>query len=225
MSHTMRISTYVFDATISVAEIPYLRGNMIRLSDGNPLFHNHRDGKFMYTYPLIQNKRIDNHAAVVGIDQGARVLADMFQPEKKYTFQIGRRQVETGIKDIITRNVELSCSPEGEERTYMISNWLPLNSDNYRTYLSTDTLVERINMLERILSGNILSFAKGMGVFFEKPISCRLLNLSAMKMIRSKGIDLMSFNAEFRSNVCLPEYIGLGKSVSKGCGVIMLKHE
>ena len=221
----MRISTYVFDATISVAEIPYLRGNMIRLSDGNPLFHNHHDGKFRYTYPLIQSKRIDNHAAVVGIDQGARVLADMFTPEKKYTFQIGRRQVETGIKDIITRNVELSCSAEGEERTYMISNWLPLNSDNYRTYLSTDALVDRINMLERILSGNILSFAKGVGVFFEKPISCRLLNLSSMSVIRSKGIDLMSFNAGFRSNVCLPEYIGLGKSVSKGCGVIMLKHE
>ena len=221
----MRISTYVFEATISTAEIPYLRGNMIRLSGGNPLFHNHRGGRFNYTYPLVQSKRIDNHAAVVGIDQGALALADMFPPEGKYLFQLGPRQVETRIKDIIIRNVELSCSAEEEEHTYMISNWLPLNSDNYRTYLSTDTLVNRINMLERILSGNILSFAKGVGVFFEKPISCCLLNLSSMRTIRSKGIDLVSFNAEFRSDVCLPEYIGLGKSVSKGNGVIMLKHE
>ena len=220
----MKISTYIFDTTISATEIPYLRGNMIQMSGGSPLFHNHSGGKFNYLYPLVQCKRIDKYATVVGISQGAQALSELFLPGKSYKFRLGHRQVSAGIKEIITRDVELSCSAKGEEPTYKISRWLPLNGNNYRTYRSTDTMVERITMLERILLGNILSFSKGVGVFFDQPITCRILSLSPAEVIKSKGIDMMSFQAEFKTNVNLPEYIGLGKSVSKGNGVVTLRH-
>lgn len=194
------------------------------MSGGNPLFHNHNGGKFDYVYPLVQCKRMDGHAAVVGINQGARALAEILLTDECYKFQLGRRQVSAQIRESITRDVELSCSAEGEEHAYTISSWLPLNSENYRTYRTIDTMIERINMLEHILLGNILSFSKGVGVYFHQPITCHILDLSSAEMIRSKGTDMMSFDVAFKTNVNLPEYIGLGKSVSKGHGVVILRH-
>jgi len=35
-----------------------------------------------------------------------------------------------------------------------------------------------------------------------------------------KGVRLLSFDAEFKTNVSLPDYIGLGKGVSLGMGTI-----
>ena len=43
---------------------------------------------------------------------------------------------------------------------YHIHNWLPLNSDNYKKYQNISILSERINFLEKILIGNILSLQK-----------------------------------------------------------------
>ena len=71
-----------------------------------------------------------------------------------------------------------------------------------------------------ILIGNILSFAKGLGVFFETPVRCRILQLESEKSFGYKNVELLSFSAKFRTNVSLPAYIGLGKSVSINNGVV-----
>ena len=75
-------------------------------------------------------------------------------------------------------------------------------------------------MLERILIGNILSLAKGIGVFFETPVRCRILQLENEKSFGYKNVELLSFSVKFRTNVSLPAYVGLGKSVSINNGVV-----
>ena len=216
--NTIRLATASFDTKISSAEIPYLRGYMIRLSDNNPLFHNHRSEGFCHTYPLVQYKRINEYAALVGINQGAEALVRTLGKEEEYVLQLGNRTVDMGAVMIRSEKFPITCNDT--VYTYSISNWLPLNGENYRTYQQTEGMIERIAILEKILVGNILSFAKGMKIFFEHPVTSRIVELKSSERINFKGVELMSFSVKFQCNVSLPEHIGLGKSASMNHGVI-----
>lgn len=102
--------------------------------------------------------------------------------------------------------------------SYHIDSWLALNEENYKKFQSLENLSERIEMLEKVLVGNILSMYKGCGLFIDRPLQVKLLNLSSPKTVRYKSIPLVAFDVEFNSNVSVPLYAGLGKHVSVGFG-------
>ena len=79
-------------------------------------------------------------------------------------------------------------------------------------------------MLERLLTANILSFAKGIGLYFDGQVITRITQLVEPRLQYYKGVKLMSFDAEFKTNVSLPDYIGLGKGVSLGMGTVVRKY-
>ncbi|WP_370799976.1 CRISPR-associated endonuclease Cas6 [Xylanibacter rarus] len=96
----------------------------------------------------------------------------------------------------------------------------PLNKINYEKYIQTDDIIEKYQILENVLVGNILSFAKGMGIYFNNKIKVTILQVDEPKVYRFKNIKMMGFDIRFKSNVSLPDYIGLGKGVSIGFGMI-----
>lgn len=214
---TLSTTVVIFDTEISPTEVPYLRGCIIRLTDGNQLSHNHRGTGYNYTYPLVQYKRLSRHAAVVGINEGAEMLAHLMKEGDSFDVQLGNRPATMTVISVRNDSFTLSC---GAEHIYSIDRWIPLNEANYATFLHTPDVMERMEMLEGILIGNILSFAKSMGVFFDKQIKCRILQLEEKETTTYKNVKLMTFSVTFACNVGLPEYIGLGKSVSKGSGTI-----
>lgn len=214
-----RITTALFRNRISDDEIPFFRGAMIRLSGGDALFHNHNGDGFNYSYPLVQYKRIKGCVVVVGINQGSELLSCLMGNRDKFFLQIGNQEKEMEIAMLYSDTVTITCDVSSEY-AYSIGRWLPLNSENYRAYQQKESLVERISMLEKILVGNILSFAKGVGIYFEHPVVCHFLQLESTGLIRYKDVELMSFSGKFRCNVRLPEGIGLGKLASMNHGVI-----
>lgn len=214
-----RITTALFKNQISDDEIPFFRGAMIRLSGDDTLFHNHNGDGFNYIYPLVQYKRIKGCGAVIGINQGSELLSCLLEKGGEFLLQIGNQEKEMKIAMLYSDTVTITCEASSEY-TYSIGRWLPLNSENYRVYQQKESLVERICMLEKILVGNILSFAKGVGIYFEHPVVCHFLQLESTGLIRYKDVELMSFSGKFRCNVRLPEGIGLGKLASMNHGVI-----
>ena len=72
-----------------------------------------------------------------------------------------------------------------------------------------------------MLTGNILSFAKGMDVYFDKEVKCTIQQIRENSPRSYKGVDLLGFSAAFTSNVCLPQWIGLGKSASQNHGTLL----
>lgn len=213
-----RITTALFKNQISDDEIPFFRGAMIRLSGDDTLFHNHNGDGFNYIYPLVQYKRIKGCGAVIGINQGAEAVERLFGTESTFQCQLGNRNVGLELASIRTESL-FSCCGESDN-TYRIRYWLPLNCDNYKEYQQTKGLIERIAILEKILVGNVLSFGKGIGIHFDFPVTCCIIELENPGLSRYKEVELMSFSAVFQCNVFLPEYIGLGKSSSVGYGIV-----
>jgi CRISPR/Cas system endoribonuclease Cas6 (RAMP superfamily) len=65
-----------------------------------------------------------------------------------------------------------------------------------------------------------LSFAKGIGWTIEKQIEVKFTSSPKPSWISLKGNKVLAFEVSFASNVFLPAYMGLGKSVSMGFGVV-----
>ena len=220
MSKTIRVLTIRFDQEISPYEVHLFRGAIISSmgEDANILYHNHKDEYgFRYSYPLIQYKRINKKAAIVCIEDGVEQIGQ-FLTKEKTNYHIGDRNVCMSVDTMQPRRILVQVW-ESEFR-YRMSRWLPLNGENYKKYTSTDSMVERVQLLERILKGNILSMCKGLGITLEKEIKVSIDNMSAPYLVRNKETKLMSFDIEFTSNVSLPNYIGLGKNASIGFGVV-----
>lgn len=217
--NTIRLVTALMETHISPVEIPYLRGAMIRLSGDDPLFHNHNADGFNYVYPLVQYRRINGYAGAIGINQGGDALLRLLEGGENLSLQLGNRKVEVEAVTIRKEKVQVTCEVNSTY-TYSIRQWLPLNRENYHAFQQLEVLTDCINMLEKILVGNILSFAKGVGIFFDTPVECHILELESTGLTKYKEVELMSFSAKFRCNVRLPELVGLGKAVSMGNGVV-----
>lgn len=81
-------------------------------------------------------------------------------------------------------------------------------------------------MLNHILTGNILSMLKGVGIMLTERLTIDIMSISELKPVKYKEIRLLSLDAKFQSNVIIPEYIGLGKHASLGFGTVTnMKHE
>lgn len=79
--------------------------------------------------------------------------------------------------------------------------------------------------MERILVGNILTLAKGLGVTIEKRIQCKIKQSSEPYNVTHKDVKVMAFDVEFICNVSLPDNVGLGKAVSLGFGTVTKRLE
>lgn len=217
--NNIRTLIILFENEISPNEITYFRGavNAI-LNDGHSvLFHNHTHEGLRYSYPLIQYKRISRKAAIVCVEEGIDVVGE-FLNANMHPLPLGNKTIDMVIDNMNTLQTTIQVCQNTFR--YRLRNWLPFNSQNYRTYKNIEGIAAKATLMERTLVGNILSFLKGIGIFVEKRIECRIITINDPQVIIFKGVKLMAFDIEFTANISLPPFIGLGKGASVGYGTI-----
>lgn len=208
-----------FNNEIESKAISFFRGAVIAsLEKKDILYHNHDDDKLRYSYPLIQYKRIHKKAAVMGVGKGIEVISQLLTAND-FNYQIGNKKVEMQIETVNAYDNEILLT-ENADCHYRLHNWLPLNSSNYVQYQNSESLVERIQILERVLVGNILSFLKGIGIHLEEQLIVNVKDITGQRPYIYKKVKLMAFDIEFKANIQLPQYIGIGKNASVGCGIL-----
>lgn len=214
----IRTLLVVFENEISAGLISSFRGAVIsRVGFDNKTFHNHEGDKYIYKYPAIQYKVVGKKAALYCVGEGVDEIHNFFGLSNWDIIVQGRK---LGLKiDRLDLN-SFNFNVWDKMFSYQIRNWLALNTENYKKYQQLEGLAERIQMLEKTLTGNILSFAKGIDWHIDKPVKVEIGQLKGQKMIRYKGVPLMGFDVDFKSNVFLPNFLGLGKSASHGFGVV-----
>lgn len=219
MNKEQKITIIRFDAQLLEREIPSFRGAIILQTGNNPLYHNHKEGSTLqFRYPRIQYKVLGGTAALVGWDEGAEALESDFSLKQSCQLQIGNNLQTFTVKEKSTTFFSADESAKGDYR-YIIRNWLPFSTGNYRIWRNKNGLAERISMLDSILRGNILTLYKAFGVFFTRDISAKIVDMSS-GVITFKGVKMNSFNIVITSDVALPLHLGIGKGVSHGFGVI-----
>lgn len=214
----IRTSLLIFNTPISPHEIPLLRGVAIKATKGETLLcHNHEGERLRYAYPLVQYKRVKGRAAMVFVGDETAVTEDYFR-NHVLEVDLGSRRARLELLHAETDVTEVGV--EENSLAYSLRQYLPFNQKNYEEYQRSDSLAERIAILERCLTGNILSFAKGVEVHLDKRVEVRLNDISRPSVYRYKGVKMVGFDMELKTNVSLPEYIGLGKGTSLGFGTV-----
>lgn len=221
MAKYIRTLTVFYDAEISSKEIPLFRGAVLKsLGDkANVLYHNHTgEETFRYAYPLIQYKRLNGKAAITCVEEGVDLVGQILS-ELSATIQLGKREVECKVDHIHSSKEPIEI--EDTFSVYQLHQWLPLNSKNYQDYQNTEDLVEKIQILERVLTGNILSFLKGVNTHLDEQLVIHITDILSQKVITYKSVKLMAFDIKFKVNINLPSYIGIGKNASIGNGTLI----
>ena len=207
-----------FANTLSPAEIPKFRGAVIAsLEKNNILYHNHDENGVIYRYPRIQYKRLHQKAAIVAVNEGVEAIYQLFT-SGNFTYRIGDREEEMLIQSIDTYDTNMDFCEN--MKGYRLRSWIPLNSENYKEYLSMERLADKVTFLEEKLVGNLLSFFTSIGFRANEQIKLSITDILDQRLAKFKSIKLMAFDVEFKVNLNLPSYIGLGKSASMGFGTL-----
>lgn len=188
-------------------------GNLFK--EKSELLHNHMgNGEFRYAYPQVQYKVIDGTPTLVGISEGADLLTELFLKIRE--LKIGRITYPVYQKNIEAKQIEPGAAVA--PKTYRFETlWMALNQKNHERYTEANVL-EQEKLLEKILVGNCLSFFKSLDIFVETQLQAR--GSFTEKSTKFKNNRMIAFEGMFEINAELPDYIGLGKQVSRGFGTI-----
>lgn len=204
------IATFDYNSDFIISPTKF-RGYMAHLFFNVSEFHHHTANS--YHYPLIQYKKIDNKIGIIGIGKYADIISRSISNVEHITTE----DQKIPINNIRITNTSF-VQQSGLHMYRFSSPWLALNEQNYEKF-KTLTKHERKKLLEKILVGNILSMYKGVGIFVENKIEVNILKQFS-KQITVHQNQFVGFSLDFACNTNLPEYVGLGKSVSKGYGAI-----
>lgn len=217
---TLHIS---FDAPLVPSQVAAFRGAIIeKAGREHLLFHNHiSDDKFIYRYPLIQYKVIHNKPSIFCLDAGVDEIHHLFQ-QRSWTINLSGDTIELKVDRLDLKTITLNIWNKSFE--YTLNNWQALNETNYKKFQHLTSLKEKIEMLEKILTGNILSFAKGIDWHIDQPIEVAIQDIKSERLKRMKDIKVGALDIDFSCNVFLPNFLGLGKGVSTGFGIVKQKY-
>ena len=191
-------------------------GNLFK--EHSPILHNHyEDGRFRYKYPTIQYKVINNIPTLIGINEGAELLPQLFLKIRE--IDINGKKFQINTKNIELREEESGYSTGLNE--YQFSTlWMALNQKNYPRYQGLKSEKEKEEMLNSILVGHMLSFFRNTGIELQ-PNERLMAKVNVQeKSTNFKENKMIAFSGKFIVNAILPDEIGLGKSVSRGFGTI-----
>jgi hypothetical protein len=170
---------------------------------------------FLHRYPAVQCKTIKNSLMVIGISQGADLI---------HRISDGHMEIGTGDntstileRDPAIRQEEFGIS--GESKTYeFLTPWLALNQQNAKKFYDLTGKPERDAFMLKILTGNLTTLAKSVDYTVTTPIICEAK--VRFKRERIKNENVMVFVGRFTTHLNIPDYFGIGQSVSQGFGTI-----
>jgi uncharacterized protein YbaR (Trm112 family) len=215
----INISTIVFKTDSKVVDSPStLRGFSANLFPDNPLLHHHLNNpdkkSLVYTYPKVQYKIIEGIPMVLGIEEAKEVVKTISNID--YLDLKGKKYLITDRK-LIEQDINFGVTEDMFSYEFL-APWLALDEESYERYKRRNQ-DERKKQLESILIGNIISMAKGLEYVITDKITAKV-NVHEVST-SLKGTPMLGFLGEFSVNFEIPDYWGIGKSVSRGFGTVV----
>lgn len=180
--------------------------------------HQHSADKFIYKYPLVQYKMIDGVPTVIGINEGSEVLKKIYDEFEE--IRLGENTYQIMGKGIHIKSQDFGLADEFHMYEFA-TPWFALSQENYKKYYLAGSKEGRNELLNRTLIGNILSMSKTLG--YRVPDRIKADVNYKIRKNRLKSTNIMTFTGTFAVNFLIPDYLGIGKSVSRGFGAVKKK--
>ncbi|MBW2013285.1 MAG: DNA repair protein [Deltaproteobacteria bacterium] len=216
----MKKATLSFsNVNLRASHIHKFRGFIGNLFKNHDLIHNHdlKTGKPIYRYPLIQFKLIDKIPAIIAItDRAVKIFAEIFMKLDKIVIE--DTVIPVFEKELKVEEVEFGYSDEIFMYEF-ISPWIGLNQKNFIKY-NDAAREEKNEMLKRVMTGNMLSMAKYLDCWLSKDQKIKIDHKLKKVKVNLKNKSMTGFNGIVKTNFLIPDYLGIGKSVSRGFGTV-----
>jgi len=170
---------------------------------------------FIHRYPALLCKQVKGHLIATGISQGADCLSQLIRDESV----LGTGE---SICHITSRDPAIRSEPFGIADTVIMyefqTPWLALNQQNAKKFYDLNGKPERDTFMQKLLTTHLNTLAKSLDYEIPVPITCE-----AKVRFKRERIDrenVMVFLGKFHTNLEIPDYLGIGQSVSQGYGTI-----
>jgi hypothetical protein len=212
-----------FDQPFQSYDIPKLRAAIIeKTKRESSLFHNHIDDKlYIYRYPLIQYKIKERKPCLICLADATDDIHYLLK-QKDFKFNINGKHYSFEIEDLNLRYHRLQTWDS--TFSYSLLHYMALNQENFQMYKQCQGLVAQIYFLEELLQKHVEIFANEMQAYMPFPLQVKIMEINDEKFIEYKGVFHLTFNLVFRTNLDIPSYVGLGKGVSVGFGIVRPLH-
>ncbi len=203
------------------SQIHKFRGFVGNIFKEHDLIHNHDDqGKPIYRYPLIQFKLVGGTPAVIAVTEKAVAVFS------KIFMKLDKIVIEDNVIPIFEKDLQIEEAEFGySDEIFMyefVSPWIGLNQNNFRSYCDADRSdqAEKNQILKKVIIGNILSMSKYLDYRLSKDQKIKTDHKLKEKKVNLKGKTMTGFSGIFKTNFLIPDYLGIGKSVSRGFGAV-----
>ncbi len=220
----LSVLSVTFAEEIRPEELECFRGALVdKIGVGFERYHNHNNAAdaaspYHYRYPLIQYQLHYHRPRLLFLDEAVSDARHFFvQPD--WDLHLAGRDYHTSIAELKAYKYEAGSDP-GRFHYYRLRRWQALNTDNFQHYQTLIPLRDKLVFLEKVLSGQLLSFFSGIGYHLPEKFQMAITHFDRMRVAPYKGVKVCLFDIIFRADLVLPPGIGLGKGVSMGYGRI-----
>jgi len=183
------------------------------------ILHNHIENsdKVIYRYPAVQFKLINENLSIFGYQEEAiELLKNIFLNSDE--INVNNTLVKTYEKDFNIREREIGDS-KSQIKYKFVTPWIGLNQKNIRDYYKLSSKKEKSDKLNSIIIQNIISFCKFAGYTVKNKLIVESDFHEVKVNLKSK--THLAFKGSFKANFILPDYLGIGKSGSRGYGCLV----
>ena len=180
------------------------------------VLHNHNGTGFDYRSPRVRYMVIDRVSHLISFDDGLEIIERIYREQASLRSARKLYRVTGAELQDIHDNVGI-CGELYHYQSY--TPWLALNEENYERYVKVIGERERRALLERIMAANMLALAKNIELDVQEKIMVKLLRFDEVRL-KAGQTPMLGFHAEFVTNFRIPAFIGVGKMVSKGFGLM-----
>ncbi len=222
--YRLEVLRVTLDMQLEAWELVALRAAISELvGPEHVLFHHHLPGRtYRMSYPLIQYRFLGRRPGLFCLGEGTEEVQEFFN-RLGPTLMINDEERPVKVHSVWFRKWPFQVWRMPFR--YRIRRWLALNPDTFPDYQEMVDARERASLLSKVLRAQILAMARGIGWEIDRRVKVDIERFREQGLVRYKDdIRYVSFEAEFRANVSLPNGLGLGKGVSKGFGGIRRLH-
>lgn len=180
------------------------------------VLHNHNGSGFDYRSPRVRYMVIDGVSHLISFDDGLEIVERIYREQA--SLRCGQKVYHVTGTEL--QDIHDHTGICGELYHYQSHTpWLALNEENYERYMLLSGVVERRAMLERVMAANMLALAKNVELDVQERIKVKLLRFDEIRL-KAGQTPMLGFQAECVTNFRIPAFVGIGKMVSKGFGLM-----